>query len=116
MDEVNQQDQQQGAEVAQSGEPAAATAQASSETNNTASSGADATLADVGLEGASNESSDESPTASTEGSTTGSEAEEDAEPHPVRTYADVLRGKFQRAEAVAMSDIERLLDLIEEHL
>lgn len=39
-----------------------------------------------------------------------------AAPHPVREYADNLRGKFRRFEAVAMSDIERLLDLIEEHL
>lgn len=38
------------------------------------------------------------------------------EPHPVRAYSDILRGKFQRLEAVALSDIEHLFDLIEEHL
>lgn len=140
MEQLNQ--QQPGAEVAQSGEPAVATAQASSETTGTASSGADATLADVGLTGASPESTSASPTGSAEGSTTGDETgnadsgasaatvtstlnaegsanaggEVDDAPHPVRTYADILRGKFQRAEAVALSDIERLFDLIEEHL
>lgn len=158
MEELNQQNQQQGAEVAQpgeygsatgiggdssgvslpenssysspsssgsgnaaeaesaTGEPAGATAQASSETTGTASSGADVQPDADGHAPASNASSDESPTGATEGSTTGGEAEQEVEPHPVRTYADILRGKFQRAEAVALSDIERLLDLIEEHL
>ena len=111
MEEVNE--QQSGAEVAQPGEPAAAQEQASSETTDTASSGADATLADVGLESASSGSADESSMDTGEGS--GIDLQP-AAPHPVREYADNLRGKFRRFEAVAMSDIERLLDLIEEHL
>lgn len=110
--ETQKETQQPGAEVAQSGEPAAATEQASSETSSTASIGADATLADVGLETQSNESAGDSQTGEGAGSTTGG----DDEPHPVREYADILRGKFQRLEAVALSDIERLLDLVEEHL
>jgi hypothetical protein len=94
------------------GEHATATEQVSSEMPETESSGADATLADVGLRTQSNESAGDSQTDEGADSTTGG----DDEPHPVREYADILRGKFQRLEAVALSDIERLLDLVEEHL
>lgn len=68
MGKSNDQLQQDGAEVAQSGEPsdalAGATEQASSVTTDTASSGADVTLADAGLATASNESAGESSMAS----------------------------------------------------
>ncbi|ALS63612.1 hypothetical protein [Pandoraea apista] len=72
MEDVNE--QQSGAEVAQVGEPVAATEQASSETSTTASSGADATLADVGLGTQSNESTGELQTGTSEGSTKGGDA------------------------------------------